>query len=71
MALFRQEGIITAGLRQAHPMAVDIGTAAGAWGKHRFVEGARLGLLVQAMAEIDAVGIAKEVLAFESETRPS
>jgi diacylglycerol kinase (ATP) len=51
---------IIAGLREAHPLAVDIGTATGAWGTHRFVEGVGLGLLVQAMAEIDAAGIAGE-----------
>jgi diacylglycerol kinase (ATP) len=49
---------IAAGLRHARPMAVDIGVATGSWGKRRFVEGVGLGLLVQAMAEIDAAGIA-------------
>lgn len=47
---------IIAGLKDGYPMAVDIGVATGAWGRHRFVEGVGLGLLVQAMAEIDAAG---------------
>jgi diacylglycerol kinase family enzyme len=47
---------IAAGLRDARPRRVDIVVATGAWGKHRFVEGVGIVLLVQAMSAVDASG---------------
>jgi diacylglycerol kinase (ATP) len=47
---------VAAGLREASRKQIDIGVAIGAWGRHRFVEGVGIGLLVQAMAEIHASG---------------
>jgi diacylglycerol kinase (ATP) len=47
---------IAAGLWDARPKKIDIGVATGAWGRHRFVEGVGIGLLVQAMSVINESG---------------